>query len=109
MKEINKKEFLRIVEQSIKKIKSSDDNPYKELKFVDAIFESSNKHIVNIKNILKGEFKGNLQENLFKNNGDTTKAQHLYNYLYEHNLLSKYTEVADYMNFPPATELKKKI
>lgn len=107
MKKFTEKEILALAEQTIKKIKNSNDNPYKNLSFVNEIFKSQPKIIDDVKNILKGNFKGNLTENLFKGK-ELTKAQHFYNFLYENNLLSKYDEVADYMNFPNITQLNKK-
>ena len=108
MKKLSEAEIINIAEATIAKIRKSPENPYKNLLFVEQILkEASPAHIKDVKGILKEQFKGQLTENLFKGNSPS-KPQHLYNYLYEHNLLSKYNELADYMNFPPAHELSKK-
>lgn len=70
--------------------------------------ENDKNIIQDVKNILKENFTGKLNKNLFES-VNLTPAHHLYNYLYENNLLSKYNLIAEYMNYPTGTNLKKKI
>lgn len=105
---LTESEIIKIAETSINKIKSGT-NPYKNLQFVDKIFESCEPQIIeSVKKLLKGNFEGSLNENLFVGE-QLSAAQHLYNYLYEHNLLSKYPMIAEYMNYPSINKLKKKV
>lgn len=106
MQKLTENEIIKIAETSINKIKAGA-NPYKNLQFVDKIFESCEPQIVeSVKKLLKGNFEGSLNENLFVGEQLST-PQHLYNYLYEHNLLSKYPLVAEYMNYPSIKVLKQ--
>lgn len=109
MNNLSEKQIIEIAEKSISKIKISEGaNLYKNLAFVDKIFEGYDSTIINeIKQLVKEDFQGNLQVNLFESSNLST-YHHIYNYLYEHNLLSKYNEIADYMNYPTAGELTKK-
>ncbi len=109
MQKFTEEQIIKITETAINNIKKGN-NPYKNLKFVDDIFEGYENHniVKSVKSILKENFEGKINENLFIGEQLST-PQHLYNYLYEQNLLSKYTEIAEYMNYPPITQLKKKI
>lgn len=107
MKQLNESQIIEIASKSIAKIKKSE-NPYKNLSFVDKIFEGVNPSIISdVKGLVKENFQGNLKTNLFES-PQLTPAHHLYNYLYENNLLSKYNSVAEYMNYPNSVELFKK-
>lgn len=70
-----------------------------------------NKNLENdIKKIIKGEFKGKINENIFAIQPKNLKTQHhLYNYLYENNNLSKYNVIAEYMNLPSASQMSSMI
>jgi hypothetical protein len=57
---------------------------------------------------VKGNFKGSLHENVFIKE-TLSPAQHLYNYLYENNMLSKYDELAEYMDYPSVSELQNEM
>jgi hypothetical protein len=107
MKQLSESQILEIASKSISKIKNTE-NPYKNLSFVDKIFEGCDALVIEgVKGLVKQNFKGQLRVNLFES-ANLSPAHHLYNYLYEHNLLSKYNSVAEYMNYPSATQLKKK-
>jgi hypothetical protein len=107
MQQLTEKEIIKIAESSIKKIKNGT-NPYKNLNFVDEALKGNDKIIIeSVKNLLKGKFEGTLNENLFIGEQLST-PQHLYNFLYEHNLLSSYQVIAEYMNYPSIKNLKKK-
>ena len=106
MKKYTFEQVVQLAENALARIKRSPENPYKNLKFVDKIFESASPSTrQDIKNLLRGNFKGHLQENVFST-PSPSKPQHLYNYLYENNMLSKYDELAEYMDFPSVTELQ---
>lgn len=105
---ITEQKINELVQKTLAKIKSAD-NPYENLKFVNEIFKDSPSNVKHsIKNLIKRQFKGVLNKNLFESvSKDLTPAQHLYNFLYEHNLLSKYDQVAEYMNYPTITQLNE--
>lgn len=107
MKQLSESQIVEIASKSINKIKDTE-NPYKNLSFVDNIFEGCDASVVEaVKGLVKENFEGRLKINLFES-ANMTPAHHLYNYLYEHNLLSKYNSVAQYMNYPNSAELLKK-
>lgn len=105
---ITEQKINELVQKTLAKIKSAD-NPYENLKFVNEIFKDSPSNLKHsIKNLIKRQFKGVLNKNLFESvSKDLSPAQHLYNFLYEHNLLSKYDQVAEYMNYPTITQLNE--
>lgn len=109
MKKYTLEQIVQLAENAVKRIKNSPENPYNNLAFVDGIFESfSPSTRKDIKNLLKGNFKGNLHENVFIKE-TLSPAQHLYNYLYENNMLSKYDELAEYMDYPSVSELQNEM
>lgn len=109
MKKYTFEQIVQLAENAVKRIKNSPENPYNNLAFVDGIFESfSPSTRKDIKNLLKGNFKGNLHENVFIKE-TLSPAQHLYNYLYENNMLSKYDELAEYMDYPSVSELQNEM
>jgi hypothetical protein len=104
---LSENQILEIAKKSINKIKATK-NPYKNLAFVDNIFEGCDKQIKeDVKSLVKEQYRGKLKTNLFENK-KLSAAHHLYNYLYENNLLSKYGSIAEYMDYPSANQLKKK-
>ena len=109
MKKYTLEQIVQLAENAVKRIKNSPENPYNNLAFVDGIFESfSPSTRKDIKNLVKGNFKGNLHENVFIKE-TLSPAQHLYNYLYENNMLSKYDELAEYMDYPSVSELQNEM
>lgn len=107
MENLSENKIIEIAKNTIANIKESD-NPYINLRFIDEIFEGCNcKLIEDVKSIVKEDFTGQLSENLFESQS-LSPAHHLYNYLYENVVLSKYNEVATFMNYPSASNLKKK-
>lgn len=104
MQNISEEKIVELAKRAIQQIKESD-NPYKNMSFVNTIFEDCSQDISeDIKNILKEKYNGQLNENLFTESA-LPAHKHLYNYLYENNLLSKYNLVAEYMNYPKANTL----
>jgi hypothetical protein len=109
MKKYTFEQIVQLAENAVKRIKNSPENPYNNLAFVDGIFESfSPSTRKDIKNLVKGNFKGSLHENVFIKE-TLSPAQHLYNYLYENNMLSKYDELAEYMDYPSVSELQNEM
>lgn len=109
MKKYTLEQIVQLAENAVKRIKNSPENPYNNLAFVDGIFESfSPSTRKDIKNLVKGNFKGSLHENVFIKE-TLSPAQHLYNYLYENNMLSKYDELAEYMDYPSVSELQNEM
>lgn len=104
MQNITEEKIVELAQRAIQQIKESD-NPYKNMSFVNTIFEGYSQNISeDVKNILKERYTGQLNENLFTES-QLPVHKHLYNYLYENNLLSKYNLVAEYMNYPKANTL----
>jgi hypothetical protein len=105
---ITEQKINELVQKTLAKIKSTD-NPYENLKFVTEIFKDSPSNLQHsIKHIIKRKFNGLINKNLFESASiNLSPAHHLYNFLYEHNLLSKYNQVAEYMNYPNITSLNE--
>lgn len=104
MQKISKEKIAQLAEKAIIEIKKNG-NPYKNMMFVEDIFKGTSAQICeDVKNIIRGKFSGQLNENLFVE-AQLPNYKHLYNYLYENNLLSKYNLVAEYMNYPTAGNL----
>lgn len=83
-------------------------NKHKSLKIVDTIFEGYHPNFKEtIKEIIREESIGTKANVLFESTkkSSLTPAHHLYNFLYEHNALSKYIQLAEEIDYPSGRDL----
>ena len=90
--------YIKLLNKEVNLLKESP--LYKGLKFVEIILEGESDSVISdVKGIIQNKFSGILKESCFRR-PTLTKAHHLYNYLFEHNLLSKYSQLAENCGYP---------